>query len=99
MKLLDNEILPKLENLREAKRVWMEFQQVETELEHIKHILIAYDYAHHAKKVETCDAERNRMAEQLENLERMKLMLTDELKELEEDYNNAMSERQKVIRF
>ena len=43
-KLIATEITPKLDDLREKKRVLLEFQKINSELENLQSLLIAYDY-------------------------------------------------------
>lgn len=45
MQLLEQEILPKLEKLKEAKRNLLEFQGVESELEKTQNLIVAYEYS------------------------------------------------------
>lgn len=42
--LLETEIGPKLDKLREAKRTFLEYQKMASELDHLRRLIIAYDY-------------------------------------------------------
>lgn len=95
--LLNDEIMPKLEKLREAKRVWMEFQQIETELEKTKQLIVAYEYYHFDKKIASGDEQYNYLKTQLDNLEEVKVRLEEEIQELDSDYTKVIEERQKVL--
>lgn len=88
--------MPKLEKLREAKRIWMDFQSIEKELERTKILMIAFDYHNNDKKLAAADQEHTRLNEQLENLNRMRDMLIEELEELNRDFEAAIAEKQKV---
>jgi chromosome segregation ATPase len=44
LQLLKEEIEPKLEKLRTEKRLYLEFQKVECEIERITRVVIAYKY-------------------------------------------------------
>jgi len=49
---LNEEITPKLDKLRQEKRAFLEFQKVETELDHLQRGMIAHEYLKHEVKNE-----------------------------------------------
>jgi structural maintenance of chromosome 2 len=89
--------MPKLDQLKEAKRIWMEFQQVETELERTKQFVIGFQYDHFEKKTKTSDEQHHYLTEQLGNLDEIKGGLEDSLVQMDEDYTRLIDERKTVI--
>jgi structural maintenance of chromosome 2 len=52
LSLLDEEITPKLDRLREEKRVFLEYQKTLSELEKLSKLVIAYEWLQDHAKVE-----------------------------------------------
>ncbi|KXS17946.1 structural maintenance of chromosome 2 [Gonapodya prolifera JEL478] len=67
IKILDEEITPKLNKLRDEKKKFIEFQKVNTELDHVRQLVIAYDFKRYEDTLSRSDAEllerRNRVSE------------------------------------
>jgi len=43
-KILNEEIFPKLDKLRNQKKEFIEYQKIETELDYLQRLIIAYDF-------------------------------------------------------
>ncbi|KAI8911125.1 condensin subunit [Gorgonomyces haynaldii] len=92
--LLESEVLPKLEKLREAKRVLLEFQNIERELEKTRMVVIAFEYHKLDKLQSKADQEFKRLSEKLDNLKSVKSSLEEEIQELERDFQELSQQRQ-----
>ncbi|KAJ1860537.1 Structural maintenance of chromosomes protein 2, partial [Coemansia sp. RSA 2703] len=73
--ILDEEIVPKLDKLRQEKQAYLEYQKVEIELDRLRRLVVAYDYTKCEEAVTNgstslveSKAKLERMAEQLETL-------------------------------
>lgn len=53
--LLQEEINPRMDKLREEQAAYMEFQQLKRDIDHLTHIHISYMYLQRKKAVENCE--------------------------------------------
>ncbi|CAR28177.1 ZYRO0D15642p [Zygosaccharomyces rouxii] len=95
--LLQEEIEPQLEKLRNEKRIFLEFQEIQTDLEKIQRIVLAYEYHSLVGKQssikETLDTGESRMAE----LHGLISKTGEEVMHLTEDLNRINYEKQKEL--
>ncbi|TPX52190.1 hypothetical protein SeMB42_g01613 [Synchytrium endobioticum] len=82
--LLDEEIIPKLDKLREEKRTYVEYQKINVELDHITRLLVAYDYKKYEDKLTHSANELQAKKDRMTELERLCGELDAELKAMEE---------------
>lgn len=95
--LLQEEIEPQLEKLRNEKRIFLEFQEIQSDLEKIQRVVIAYEY-------HSLISRQNSMKETLETGEVRMSELNDliattgeEIKHLNEDLDRINAEKQKEM--
>lgn len=55
IQLLQEEINPRMDKLREEQAAYMEFQQLKRDIDHLTHIHISYLYLQRKKAVENCE--------------------------------------------
>ncbi|AQZ14729.1 SMC2 (YFR031C) [Zygosaccharomyces parabailii] len=95
--LLQEEIEPQLEKLRNEKRVFLEFQEIQSDLEKIQRIVLAYEYHslvdQQVTMKETLDTGETRMAELNDLIVKMK----EEVRHLNEDMDRINTEKQKEL--
>ncbi|GAV54170.1 hypothetical protein ZYGR_0AK06720 [Zygosaccharomyces rouxii] len=95
--LLQEEIEPQLEKLRNEKRIFLEFQEIQSDLEKIQRIVLAYEYHSLMSKQssikETLDTGESRMAE----LQGLIDKTGEEVIHLSEDLNRINYEKQKEL--
>ncbi|CUM57824.1 unnamed protein product [Debaryomyces tyrocola] len=92
--LLQEEIEPKLEKLRNEKRTFLEFQQIQTDLEKMSRIIAAHDYALYSKKFDEHSTMLNERETIMANLNRDVEKLETEIKNLTDDLNQVKKQRE-----
>lgn len=101
--LLEEEITPKLDNLREEKRQFLAFQKTRTELEKIGRKLRAWEWMAANEKVEQSEVDIERKRAGMEVIEKRKKKLIKETraaeKEMEEVKAKREAERKKGGKF
>lgn len=97
--LLAEEIEPKLEKLKQEKRMFLEFQTTQADLEKITRVVCAFDYSHIKERYETSKETmvtgENRMSEIGVFVERTKKEVTSLYEDLEEIKAGKKSEIEK----
>lgn len=74
------DIIPKLDRLREEKRIYQEFQKNETEMEMLNRLVISYEYKKHDDRLNRSDADNT---DRIAKLEEFKTMQKTVKKEIE----------------
>lgn len=94
--LLKEEIVPKLDRLREEKHVFLEFQKTSSELERLSKLVIAWDWLQDHKRVERAkEAIRVGEANKKEAAESKKRM-DGEIKKMEQSMGEIEKQRDRV---
>lgn len=97
--LLHEEIEPKLEKLRNEKRTFLEFQQVQTDLEKISRIKAAHDYVNYSRKFDEISAllreKEDGMMESEQQIKKLDLEIKNLARDLEEVKAHKESELSK----
>ncbi|POY73859.1 hypothetical protein BMF94_3029 [Rhodotorula taiwanensis] len=95
--LLKEEIVPKLDRLREEKRVFLEFQKTSSELERLSKLVIAWDWLQDHKRVERAkEAIRVGEANKKEAAESKKRM-DGEIKKMEQSMGAIEKQRDREL--
>ncbi|KAI9213328.1 hypothetical protein DS838_001820 [Geotrichum bryndzae] len=98
MGLLQEEIEPKLETLRAEKRMFLEFQQVQSDLERTEKMVVAFDHVRYSDKL----AEETKVLEDnqahVEALEKLVQKSAAEIASLTEDISALKKRREAQIR-
>lgn len=98
LQLLQEEIEPKLETLRAEKRMFLEFQQVQSDLERTEKIVGAYDYVKYSEKFQ----EHTRLLEEntshVDALEKLMEKSVHEIESLNEEISSLKKQREAQIR-
>lgn len=92
--LLNEEIEPKLEKLRQEKRIFLEFQQVQTDLENISRIIAANDYLKYSNKFDEHSNLLNERETIMTNLNSSLKKLINETKNLNHDLSQVKAQRE-----
>ena len=96
--LLAEEIEPKLEKLRTEKRAWLEFQQVQSELERATRLVVAYDYTRLNDKVSRAATDLEQKKADVDKLESDQTRLKQEIANIEQDIKEINGRREKEMR-
>lgn len=96
--LLQEEIEPKLEKLRNEKRTFLEFQQIQTDLEKMSRIIAAHDYSLYSKKFDDHSKMLNERETIMTNLNRDVEKLETEIKNLTDDLNQVKKQREMELK-
>lgn len=92
--LLQEEIEPKLEKLRNEKRTFLEFQQVQTDLEKMSRLIAAHDFVEFSKRFDEHSTMLNERENIMNGLNRDVEKLHAEIANLNEDLKAATKQRQ-----
>lgn len=92
--LLEEEIEPKLEKLRNEKRTFLEYQQIQTDLEKINRVIIAHNYTTLSRKFDRHSSELNIREIEMENYNKEIEKLSTEIRILNEDLANIKKRRE-----
>lgn len=96
--LLQEEIDPKLEKLRQEKRAFLDFQQTQSDSERMTKLVVAYDYIRNSEKAKQADEELRLKQEKVTQLEEAGVRLKNEIGYLQEDIKKVKSARDKELR-
>lgn len=94
--LLQEEVEPKLEKLREEKRSYLAYQKMTSELERLTRLVKAYEWTLAIKKAETAAAELKSRQKAVEGCRRDIERCKKELQGMEKDVEDIQRKRDKV---
>lgn len=101
--LLQEEIEPKLENLRSEKRTFLEYQQTQTELERMEKLVVSHDYLKYShntnSKREIVEAKRAGLQEAESLISKTKSELVNLQQEIDTLKKQRLEQMQKGGRF
>lgn len=63
--------MPKLDQLRTEKRVYLDYQKNESEMERLNRLVVAAEYDRHAKKLNRSNADQDERKARLDELQKM----------------------------
>jgi structural maintenance of chromosome 2 len=98
LSLLNEEISPKLDKLRDEKRSFLAYQKQATELERLARVLAANEWKEAGERVKRRDAELVKRGEALEGLREVVQRRQGELESAESEKKAAIKRRDKVRR-
>ncbi|KAL0094637.1 RecF/RecN/SMC [Phycomyces blakesleeanus] len=93
-KLILEEITPRLERLRAEKRVYLDFQKTESEMERLNRLLTAYEYNRHDEKLNQSGAENTARQNKVNELKAAIDVLKAEMGTIEKE-RKAIAESRK----
>ncbi|KAJ3053885.1 Structural maintenance of chromosomes protein 2 [Rhizophlyctis rosea] len=93
--LLENEIGPKLEKLRESKRAFLEYQKIVAEMELLERLIVAYEYTRNEDKLNDAGQELQAKKDRITGLEQLRSALEDEIEDIAQKLDDIASEREK----
>ena len=96
--LLKEEIEPKLEKLRTEKRVFLDFQQTQNDLERLTRLVVAHDYLKNKDKLKQSAHDLEQKKQRATDLEASAERLKTEIAHLEEDIRRTKAQRDKEMR-
>lgn len=96
--LLKEEIEPKLEKLRTEKRVFLDFQQTQSDLERLTRLVVAHDYLKSKEKLKQSASDLEAKKQRASELEESAARLKSEISHLEEDVRSVRAARDKELR-
>ncbi|KAA8909436.1 hypothetical protein TRICI_004503 [Trichomonascus ciferrii] len=95
--LLSEEIEPKLENLRNEKRTFLEYQETQSGLERMEKLVGSYDYVRYSEKVNEHDEVLQNKRAKLEESEQAVNKTKNEIETLQEEINSLRKKRENQI--
>ena len=96
--LLKEEIEPKLEKLRTEKRAFLDYQQVQSDLERLTRLVVAHDYLRSMEKLKQSGADLESKKRKAKELEEGAEQMRKEIANLEEDVKKVKAAREKELR-
>ncbi|KAF8621947.1 hypothetical protein AX15_007380 [Amanita polypyramis BW_CC] len=96
--ILEEEIIPKLNKLREEKRSYLQYQKTCTELERIGRILRAWEWTEGKKRVRSKEAELDTKKLEAKEYHEYKARLSREVKAAEKDVEDVIRKRDAEIK-
>lgn len=96
--LLQEEIDPKLEKLRQEKRAFLDFQQAQGDFERMTKLVIAYDYVGNKEKIRQASQDLDSKQRRASDLDESASMLRNEITYLQEDIRKVKAERDQELR-
>ncbi|KAG0872348.1 hypothetical protein G6F16_005241 [Rhizopus arrhizus] len=88
-KILAEDIIPKLDHLRTEKRIYLDFQKNESEMERLNRLVISYEYNKHKEKLNRSSTDNDRKIEEIDGLKRTIEHLQSEIDKLDEDMKSV----------
>ncbi|KAM5541582.1 hypothetical protein V8D89_004772 [Ganoderma adspersum] len=95
---IDEEITKKLDKLREDKRIYLAWQKMCTELEHIGRTLRAFEWTDATQRAATKDEEIAEVKEAKQSLEQDKKKYSNEIKAAERSMEEVNAQRDKELK-
>ncbi|GAA5966873.1 hypothetical protein JCM8115_006184, partial [Rhodotorula mucilaginosa] len=95
--LLKEEIVPKLDRLREEKRVFLEFQKTSSELERLGKLVIAWDWLQDHKRVEKAKAAIREGEGRKKEAGEAKKRMEGEIKKMEQSMTEIEKQRDREL--
>lgn len=96
--LLKEEIEPKLEKLRQEKRYFLEFQQIQTDLENMLRLIAAHDYLKYSARFNEHSTMLNERELIMQTLNDTVTRLKSEIHNLNEDLENVKRQRENELK-
>lgn len=96
--LLREEVEPKLEKLRTDKRAFLDFQQMQNDLERLTRLVVAHDYVRGQEKLKQSATDLEAKKQRQQELEHSAEKLKNEIAHLEEDVERVKTQRDKELR-
>ena len=96
--LLKEEIEPKLEKLRTEKRAFLDYQQVQSDLERLTRLVVAHDYMRNKEKLKQSGSDLEAKKHKVRQLETGAEQMRREIANLEEDVKKVKAAREKELR-
>ncbi len=96
--MIDEEITPKLDKLREEKRTYLAWQKTCTELEHIGRTLRAFEWTDATRRAAAKDEEIADVKEAKQSLENDKKTCGNEIKAAEKSMEEVNAQREKELK-
>ncbi|KAI7861921.1 RecF/RecN/SMC [Spinellus fusiger] len=93
-KLILEEITPRLERLRAEKRVYLDFQKTESEMERLNRMVVAHEYSRYDERLNQSGADNTARQLHINGLKETIQALKAEMKAIEIE-RNAVTEKQK----
>ncbi|CCD25982.2 condensin subunit SMC2 NDAI_0G02070 [Naumovozyma dairenensis CBS 421] len=95
--LLQEEIEPKLEKLRNEKRIFLEFQVTQADYEKISKVIFAFDYKNLTRRYDSFQNSLNSNKARAEELNTLIPKLSNELESLNDDLGQIRSAKQEEV--
>ncbi|NXH22560.1 SMC2 protein, partial [Bucco capensis] len=96
-KVLDEEITPTLEKLREDRSSYLEYQKVVRKMEHLSHLCIAYQFVLAEKTKLSADEVEKEMQTNIEKLQESIAENEKKIRQLNEEMAEMVKERDKEV--
>jgi len=91
-------IFPKLDKLRNQKKEFIEYQKIETELDYLQRLIIAYDFQINQERLDRSDQDLQLKQKVLEELNNKYNEFEEQKKVMEKEINEITLEREKELK-
>lgn len=88
-KILAEDIIPKLDRLRTEKRIYLDFQKNESEMERLKRLIIAYEYSKHEDRLLRSNTDNDQKMQEIDQLKKTVENIQREIDRLDEDMKSV----------
>lgn len=96
--LLNDEITPKLDKLRQEKRAFLDFQQTQGDLERLTRLVVAHDYIRYKEKLRQSADDLEAKKRRTKFLEESAAQMKREIEFIQEDIKKVKATREKELR-
>jgi len=96
--ILNEEIFPKLDKLRNQKKEFIEYQKIETELDYLQRLIIAYDFQINQERLDRSDQDLQLKQKVLEELNNKYNEFEEQKKLMEKEINEITLQREKELK-
>jgi len=96
--ILNEEIFPKLDKLRNQKKEFIEYQKIETELDYLQRLIIAYDFQVNQERLDRSDQDLQLKQKVLEELNNKYNEFEEQKKLMENEINEITLQREKELK-
>ncbi|KAG2180189.1 hypothetical protein INT43_003978 [Umbelopsis isabellina] len=93
-KILQEDIMPKLDKLRGEKRTYLDYQKNESEMERLNRLVVAAEYDRHAKKLDRSNADNDERKAKLDELQRLVEERNTEIAAIEDERHISTVKKQ-----
>ncbi|KAG0191422.1 Structural maintenance of chromosomes protein 2 [Apophysomyces sp. BC1034] len=97
--ILREDIAPRLDQLRAEKRVYLDYQKIESEMERLNRLIVAFEYHRHEEKLSRSGADNNARQSRVRELKNVVDVLRSQLSSIEQEKTTKKQESTSSAKF